>query len=115
MKLINETRWSSADLKRLFLGAIAHKRARARRVKKLYIRQTRRAEIHGLSCGDGTIRITLPKEFRGGAGDVTQLAQVFEHEIDHECFDLDHRDMEECGCWWKLEVLWSVGMTVNAG
>lgn len=59
-------------------------------------------------CDEGRIQVIFPRGF-DPAKDMRELAQVFEHEVDH-IFGLEHRDMED---WWTLRPVWQESLKIR--
>lgn len=100
MRVINETLWNTADLKRLFQRVYEKNRKHEGKLRyKLKVRVAwgkRRSygkiQIRGWAyLRSGLMTITLPR-FQDGPLNVRELAWVFEHELLH-CYGVPHRRM----------------------
>jgi hypothetical protein len=123
MKLVNLTKWNTKDLRLFFAAGLKAKGARPDKVIRVVYGKF---DAHGghASLGVGgymgearRITMTLPGpkqvekcQQEGKAPlDFLKLAQVFEHEVDHN-FGLNHRDMQD---WWTLKPTWQVGLEIR--
>ena len=108
-KLNNETHFSGRDLRKLFnAGFIARgvdgDRRRRYTVKVNYAKQHRSPSgCAWLSTPSLVVHIPKP------GCDITALAQVFVHELDHT-LGLRHREMAHC---WTMPVEWSEGFSLG--
>lgn len=59
-------------------------------------------------CDEARIQVIFPRGFNP-AKDMRELAQVYEHEIDH-IFGLEHKDMPD---WWTLEPTWQEHLRIR--
>lgn len=111
MRFINKTPFSTKELYYIYRLALKKKKCKRKhrqRIKEVTIIASRLLQITGwVDLESGRLRILLPKGFRGGRGDVDQLAAILEHEIDHICHLKEHSDMEFNGHWWKLPCAWA--------
>jgi len=127
LRLDNRTDWSDADLEKFFSAGL---RALGCGARTVYVRYGK-GRAHGGRAWYQTTRlqITLPgpryverhqaiNRIRVRRGlkpkpllDYLELAQVFEHEIDHT-YGLTHADMPD---WWTLRPKWHQGLTIRWG
>ncbi len=127
LRIDNQTRWDTRDLRRFILAALRHKGAGDRHVSIGYGKHgdvggwgsypdnRREASDRRRGCREGaTMRLTLPGPGWVAAHerdpiDLRQLAQLLEHEIDHT-LGLTHDDMLD---WWTLEPTWHKDLIVR--
>lgn len=114
MKLENNTRLNSRDLRAFLCAGLAAINARPRDVRTIQVSYRPRArETTGFAYCDGRRRIELfvPRSFCGAGGCIVELAQVYEHELQHLILGLDHADMVG---WYYLPVLWARGLCIRS-
>lgn len=115
LKVLNETDWNSADLRRLIMFAMRSMGIRKdRHVTVTYgTRGRRQHQIGGFAALSGyTSTMLIPKAFMGrdlAPAEVQQFAQVMVHEFQHNAGAM-HKDMPK---WWRLEVAWSAGKVIR--
>lgn len=115
LRLDNRTRWSSKDLRRFFEAGLKKLRCGPRTVR---IRYGIGRALHGWAYYDSRIlQICLPgptyvaacQGKRKEPLDYKELAQTFEHEIDHTK-GLTHSQMPD---WKKLKPTWHKGLRIR--
>lgn len=114
LRLENRTDWSSIDLRRFLSAGIRRLRCGRRTVKIRYGRG--RALTGWAYIGDPILQLTLPgpkwlRKRRKSlpAADLLELAQTFEHEIDHTK-GKEHKDMPK---WTSLRPKWHKGLPIR--
>jgi hypothetical protein len=121
LRIQNDTRWSTRDLKRFFTAGL--KALGASTDKTIRVKYARGPEIHGCASYPkpweregsritmklpGPKTVALCQKIARAPIDYKKLAQIFEHEVGHN-LDLRHRDMIN---WWTLEPTWQEGLTI---
>ncbi len=114
VRVTNDTRWNTTDLRRLFAKGLRSMEVKTPR--NVYVRYRRDLNPHSTWVGgrawlnSSRIEIYLPRPERvDGRLDITDLAQTWVHEVQHTQ-GFRHRDMV---CSSKLRVPWSAGMGVR--
>lgn len=120
LKVINFTQYHTWDLRRFFLAGMTHRGTGPKTVTVQYSRYY--GDIGGSAYmpqkgepEETDITMLLPgRKYLTGKDtnnplDLLELAQVFEHELDHT-MGLDHRDMQE---WWDLKPTWHEGLKIR--
>jgi hypothetical protein len=101
IEVVNKTPYRGDDLRR-FMYAGLHSKECYNLVKTVEFLVSPYFRTKGYAyCDEARIQIIFPRGF-DPSSDMRELAQVFEHEVDH-IFGLEHRDMED---WWTLNPTW---------
>lgn len=114
MRIQNNTKYSTADLRKFFNAGLTH--MGADRDKWISVFYSKSRHVHGRACiggsfGAGTwIEMWLP---RGPHPlDLTSVARVFEHEVAHS-LGVRHEDMDVDVRVCRQSVMWHEGLTIG--
>lgn len=104
----NRSPYRGDDLRRFILRGLTAKGA-LERVREVEVIQSPFYRTGGGAyCDEARIQLVIPRGF-DEQHDLKELAQVFEHEIDH-ILGLDHKDMID---WWTFEARWHRGLRLR--
>lgn len=122
LTIINETRYSQRDLRKLIRRGLVHMGASldmtvsieyCKRKRKRKGKRKRKPHIHGAAFITGD-RIWMWVPRTSGQLAVGQFARVLEHEIFH-CLGVDHKDMCESvrWCYYGKVPIWAEDTVIS--
>lgn len=115
LRIKNETDYLTIDLRRFFMAGLAAKGASTDKfIRVIYGRGAAHHGYAHLGVQVGRqhieanwIQISLPRD--AAKLDLLKLAQVFEHEVDHN-LGLQHGEMQD---WWTLAPVWQEELVIR--